>query len=47
MEEDFADRYKEFVSSLTLEEFIDLYRVVNQDYKDLSEMVGSQFGIRS
>lgn len=41
------DRYLEFVSTLTLAEFIELRKIINNDYDDLSEMVSKQFGIRS
>lgn len=42
-----VDRYHEFVSTLTLAEFIEIRKVINNDYNDLSEMISKQFGIRS
>lgn len=41
------DKYLAFVTALTLEEFIELRKLINNDYKDLSEMVSSLFGVRS
>lgn len=46
-ENSLLDKYLAFVSMLTLEEFIELRKLINNDYKDLSEMISSHFGIRS
>lgn len=45
-EEDIFDRYHGFMKTLSLNDFLEIHRLINQDYAEMCELVQDQFGLR-
>lgn len=45
-EEDIFDRYHGFMKTLSLNDFLEIYRLINQDYAEMCELVQNQLGLR-
>lgn len=45
-EEDIFDRYHGFMKTLSLNDFLEIHRLINQDYAEMCELVQNQLGLR-
>lgn len=45
-EEDIFDRYHSFMKTLSLNDFLEIHRLINQDYAEMCELVQNQLGLR-